>query len=435
MRKFTFHIVVAALSSILVLMPLHAQVENQSRVPPSGAPYFNLDAISFMAADSSGARIDVYVQIPYENLRFVASDSSFVATYEITIDVLDNDDADVFEKSWDEEVKVGNFGETQSKQAYSLTRRSFSLVAGKYSMHVRVQDSETRKESLKKAKLTIADYSHEAFGLSDIMLLNRITKNGENNSIVPNISGNLDEMQNGFNLFFEVYNQTPADSVEFTYRVVDKKGRDLYSQKEIRPLNGKRTQIITQIDSANFPVGQYTLAVDARTVVDVHNSESVAIEKQRWFFARWRDFPATTSDIDLAIRQLRYIAKDAEYDSLTSASTLAEKQILFRRFWERRNPSQGSRHNLYMEEYYGRVQYANDHFSHYIDGWRTDMGMVYIVLGPPDNVDRHPFDYDSKPYEVWSYYDLNRSLVFVDDTGFGDYKLYTPIWDILQHLK
>jgi len=60
-------------------------------------------------------------------------------------------------------------------------------------------------------------------------------------------------------------------------------------------------------------------------------------------------------------------------------------------------------------------------------GWRSDRGMVYTILGTPNNIDRHPFEYDSKPYEVWEYYDLNRSFVFLDQTGFGDYRLITPL--------
>ncbi len=54
--------------------------------------------------------------------------------------------------------------------------------------------------------------------------------------------------------------------------------------------------------------------------------------------------------------------------------------------------------------------------------------MVFIILGPPNNVDRHPFEYDSKPYEVWEYYNLSKNFVFVDETGFGDYRLVTPMY-------
>jgi len=61
--------------------------------------------------------------------------------------------------------------------------------------------------------------------------------------------------------------------------------------------------------------------------------------------------------------------------------------------------------------------------------------MIYIIFGAPNNVDRHPFEVDSKPYEIWAYYELNYSIVFVDETGFGDYRLQTPIWEIWQRLR
>jgi hypothetical protein len=73
------------------------------------------------------------------------------------------------------------------------------------------------------------------------------------------------------------------------------------------------------------------------------------------------------------------------------------------------------------------VKFTNDNFSSYREGWKSDRGMVFIILGPPNNIDRHPFEYYSKPYEVWEYYTINRRFVFVDETGFGDYRLTTPL--------
>ena len=48
----------------------------------------------------------------------------------------------------------------------------------------------------------------------------------------------------------------------------------------------------------------------------------------------------------------------------------------------------------------------------------------------PNNIERHPFDIDAKPYEIWTYYEQNREFVFVDATGFGDYRLQNPMWDL-----
>ena len=91
--------------------------------------------------------------------------------------------------------------------------------------------------------------------------------------------------------------------------------------------------------------------------------------------------------------------------------------------------------NEVMEEYYRRVNFTNANFSVFMEGWKTDQGMVYIILGPPSDIDRHPFELDSKPYEIWSYYQFNRQFVFVDQTGFGEYRLVSPFWEILEQLQ
>ncbi|MFW6348738.1 MAG: GWxTD domain-containing protein, partial [Cyclonatronaceae bacterium] len=41
-----------------------------------------------------------------------------------------------------------------------------------------------------------------------------------------------------------------------------------------------------------------------------------------------------------------------------------------------------------MALYYQRVVEANMQFTSFKEGWKTDMGMVYIIFGPPWYVDR-----------------------------------------------
>lgn len=47
--------------------------------------------------------------------------------------------------------------------------------------------------------------------------------------------------------------------------------------------------------------------------------------------------------------------------------------------------------------YYKRVEEANEFFTNYKEGWKTDKGMVYIVMGPPARVQRN------RTREVWMY--------------------------------
>ncbi len=425
MRLFIFY--------ILISSGLFAQVEARRPISMYNAPEFFVDALSFSTGDSLSSRVDVYVQIPYDLLQFVKMNDQYVSKYEITLNFLNDKNSSVSEKIWTEEVKVPMFEYTGSKKAFSLTQRSAEISPGLYSLKVQLRDNESGKVSSVVKKINVDHYFKSSLALSDVMLVSRIAADGERRKIVPNISGNIGENNNAFSIFFEVYSSNPADSLEFRYVITDIKGKQLLNKSQPFKMHGVRGQMITRFDSSQYSTGAYSVNVEVRSV-NASVDEPFLI-KERPFVVRWGDLPISISDLDLAIRQMRYIAKDAEYDKISEAKTDEEKRKLFDEFWKKRDPNVSTVRNEYMEEYYSRVEYANKHFSHYQPGWKTDMGMVFILFGSPSNVERHPFDVDTKPYEIWSYYDYNRSIVFVDETGFGDYRLLTPIWDLIQRLK
>jgi GWxTD domain-containing protein len=71
-----------------------------------------------------------------------------------------------------------------------------------------------------------------------------------------------------------------------------------------------------------------------------------------------------------------------------------------------------------------RFRYANMNFAAGMsEGWRTDRGRIYILEGPPDEIESYSMEIDRNPTEVWFYFDNGRRYVFVDETGFGDYIL------------
>lgn len=126
-----------------------------------------------------------------------------------------------------------------------------------------------------------------------------------------------------------------------------------------------------------------------------------------------------------------YIVDDAERAAFLSLSSNAERDHFIEQFWERRNPSPGSAQNSFKEEHYRRIAYANAHFQKASGaaGWRTDRGHMYIVFGPPDEIEAHAKG-QQKPFatEVWMYHHVegvgeNGFVTFVDRTGRGDFHL------------
>jgi hypothetical protein len=59
-------------------------------------------------------------------------------------------------------------------------------------------------------------------------------------------------------------------------------------------------------------------------------------------------------------------------------------------------------------------------------GWRTDRGKIYILYGPPDEVEAHPGA--ARPFERWLYRHLEGIgddviVTFVDSARTGDYRI------------
>ncbi len=127
--------------------------------------------------------------------------------------------------------------------------------------------------------------------------------------------------------------------------------------------------------------------------------------------------------MNLALEQMRYIL-DADSVDWALKQPYKEKKAYFKRFWARMDPNKITQKNELMEEFYRRVNFATENFSTItIEGWRTDRGRIFIKFGEPDDIERHPFEMNTTPFEVWRYYNLRKVFVFVDRTGFGDYFL------------
>ncbi|HWB86511.1 MAG TPA: GWxTD domain-containing protein [Bryobacteraceae bacterium] len=127
-----------------------------------------------------------------------------------------------------------------------------------------------------------------------------------------------------------------------------------------------------------------------------------------------------------------YIISDDERAAFLKLTTDEEREKFIEQFWVRRDPTPGTVENEFKQEHYRRIAYANQHFALASGrpGWQTDRGHMYIVYGPPDEIDAHQSGTAQTPYpyEVWIYRHVqglgdNLSVTFVDTTGSRDYHL------------
>ncbi len=420
-------------------VPGAAQVEIPQQLPPEFSSTLFLDPIAFLGPEPGTTRLDVFVQIGYDNLTFVKTGDSYSATYEMELRIEDSTGTQTLDKTWTEKVAGLTFDQSVASSGSSLQQRSFPVSPGRYAVFVSIRDLESKSEKKASYRCIVPDFATPVVSLSDLMIISRITFRDGKKSIVPNVSPNVGNLPDFFYVFFELYNRAGADSLRFEARVLDaKQGAVIRTDTTQRVATG-RNEVFMRIDNSSIPLGDYILsvrAIPASVPRDTLNPEKGYIAyRVRQMIVRWKGLPRATKDLDLAIDQLEYIAKDNEMNDLRSPPTLAEKQQKFLEFWKRRSTNPNAPRNEKMALYYGRVEYANKHFTRYREGWRTDMGLVFILLGPPSNVERYPFQIDEKPEEVWQYYELNYQYVFRDENGFGDYRLLTPLWEVYNRRR
>ena len=152
-------------------------------------------------------------------------------------------------------------------------------------------------------------------------------------------------------------------------------------------------------------------------------------EELKSVYKRWMD------------EDVNYIITDEERKAFKALKTDEERDQFIEQFWLRRDPDPDTPENEYKDQYFERIQYANEKFASGIPGWKTDRGRIYITFGKPDEIDSHPAggSYDrpsyegggnttTYPFETWWYRHIEGigsdiEIEFVDPSGSGEYRI------------
>jgi GWxTD domain-containing protein len=119
-----------------------------------------------------------------------------------------------------------------------------------------------------------------------------------------------------------------------------------------------------------------------------------------------KNYPLIVMSGDL-LEAAKYILTNEEYDLIKNSNN---KKLALDNFWLSISVNQEQAREL-LKIWYNRATYANLYFTSYKEGYKTDRGMIYMVMGPPDDI--QPFD----DAEKWIYYnskeDTQLEFIFV----------------------
>jgi len=135
-------------------------------------------------------------------------------------------------------------------------------------------------------------------------------------------------------------------------------------------------------------------------------------------------------------KEVVYIISSKEKDIFLQLETDRERQIFVDAFWKIRDPNPTTPENEFKTEHYQRIAYANKMFGRDTpgEGWRTEMGRIYIILGEPNTVDKYENQTEVRPMIIWFYQGKiemglpnSFNVLFFRQEEFSDWEIYSPI--------
>lgn len=392
-------------------------------------PRFSVDA-AVQPSERGEPEVRFDYRLKRTDLLFERGPNGYRAAYEVRVIVYTSrGKRQVTGDAWTRELRAATYAGTRISNADVVDFVVMSLAPGKYWVEVAITDLVAERLSGTGMEIRVPEEPEAGLWFTDLTLGTRSEDSSDpgRGGIVPLPSRRYGENLAQFACFFEIVDRGAAKGegpYKVSFRIKSDLGQSVASGDTIVARAGVRTPVILLPGLPTLDPGSYRLIVEL-TNPGAESKGSARSDSNR----REKPFTVEISgrslalDPKTAIEVLGYIADDREQAEMNRLASQEERTAFWESFWRRRDPNPETPENEVRDEFYRRVEYANQHFGVGTAGWRTDMGREYIRHGRPDEIVRNPFNFDRPPEEIWYYYEKRLVLVFVDHDGFGRYEL------------
>jgi GWxTD domain-containing protein len=369
---------------------------------------FSVDAIATYSIDRSGEQVKMYWEVPHKELLFTRVGGEYNARFEITVIAYDENGNQAGGDSWRKSYSVPSYEITLLETETFKDSLSFSLPPGRYRTKVAIRDLHSASRGVVTLDISVPEIRTENVSLSELLFV----KNG-----VPVLERNF-APDDSVAVRHVIYNLSLLAGYRLEARIAGMDTeRNVGDPHSLEPDSLLRLE--WELDLSQLWNGEYEFSISV-----ISRDGEVADQKSRSFRVRRSPFVDEALFREM-VDQLQYVATAEEIRWLREM-TPEQREKGWNSFWKQRDPTPATEANEFKEEYYSRIKYANTHFGALQKGWMTDRGRIYVIYGPPDEVERHPYELDSVPYEIWYYYRTAMKFIFVDEHGIGDYRLFSP---------
>lgn len=311
----------------------------------------------------------------------------------------------------EEVVRVTTFQETLRNDESVLFQEPVLLAPGQYHLIVTVRDRRGDRQSRAEQDLTLLPFTPGT--PTSPVLVYEITGRGAASDPfrgLLNPRGAAGYGADTLTVLVEGYRMTPGQRIPLN--VVDVRDSVLFTQEleftGATPLESRLLRFAPE----NAPLGELRFVL-ATTPTPRITTALVSLSSN-WIVSNYDDM----------IALLRFFGNEEQLARLRRA-TPAERPALWQAFYKDTDPNPVTPENEALDAYFGRLAQADQRFpDEGQPGWRTERGEVFIVLGDPDEVIDASATNQGRVVR-WTYNQYRIVLYFVDETGFGRFRL-TP---------
>ncbi len=381
---------------------------------------YQLSVYTVASESSDSIRVLSYLSIPNHVLQFVKSSKGFKASYEATISIKRKKGDLVGRKNWSNDLITKTYLESTSKEIFNIHFNEFRVPLGEdYIISAELLDRDSNSSGIISKNLKLKKHSKDLSLYSPFFLDYLNGDWGLIDNEIPLFRNILGEQLVRTTVF--VSGKVSPGPYEIDVIVTNPKKQQLWEKtfQSVAQNNYFEKRIIIPDE-----ISQQSL----RSKVDIILKQNGKQKKESVILSISRlGISSSVGNISQAIQNMRYILDDDEWKKLSKAKS-DEQERLFIEYWLSRDPTPETKENELMDEYFSRINYSNVNFKTYTDGWKSDMGMIYVLFGPPDDLEVYNDPLSRMYQQRWHYYRINKFFDFVDENGFGDYKLTTPFF-------
>lgn len=396
--------------SLIQALDVGAAYRRIGRMTGTGPTPFVAD-VAFLAGPGDSTVAVIGVSLENANLSFQRESDYFVAHYRVDLSAQPVSGGAPVARGRDQSVRVSTFPETQRSNESVLFQEGLTLAPGDWNITVTVADATPGKTGKATAKYTVPRFGAGSF--TSPILTYQVRPRARRTApiaVILNPRGTVAYGTDTAVAFVEGYALSGPRVVPVTLV----SGRDSVLRVDSLHFAGGQEveSAILRFSPDSFPLGELHLVVG--TAPDTTASSALVSFSSSWVVTNFEDM----------VSLLRYFPPSPALDSLRKAAP-ADRSRLWHAFWKASDPNSATGANEALDQYVRRIALANLRFrGEGVAGWRTDRGEVLVRLGEPDEV------FDASPQSEgrlirWGYSQWQLALYFIDETGFGRFRL-TP---------